>query len=97
MDTDVPVLVEWADGAEQGSIRNLSVSGAAIEFEPALGKPPVAFDFGDPVQVQPHGSDVLRGSVVRSYDGGLAMRFERDEENLVESIATIARETGERR
>jgi hypothetical protein len=90
------VVVEWADGTEQGNIRNLSAGGAAIEFEPALGKPPVAFDFGDPVQVQPQGAEVLRGSVVRSYDGGLAMRFERDEESLVESIAAIARDTQDR-
>ena len=97
VDTDVPVVVEWADGAEQGSIRNLSAGGAAIEFEPALGKTPVTFDFGDPVEVQPRGAQTVRGTVVRSYEGGLAMRFEREEENLVESISAIAREAGDRR
>lgn len=97
VDTDVPVVVEWADGSEPGSIRNLSASGAAIEFDPGLGQAPVAFDFGDPVEVQPQGAETLRGTVVRSYDGGLAMRFERDEENLVENIASIAREMRDRR
>ena len=93
----MPVVVEWADGAEQGSIRNLSAGGAAIEFEPALGKPPITFDFGDPVEVQPQGAEVLHGTVVRSYDGGLAMRFDRDEESLLDNVAAIARETKDRR
>ena len=96
-DTDAPVVVQGHDGAQAGSIRNLSAGGAAIEFDFALGKSSSAFDLGDAVQMRPDGANSVKGVVVRSYDGGIAMRFDETEEDLLKQIAAIAREMGDRR
>jgi hypothetical protein len=96
-DVDTPAVVQGSDQAQAGNIRNLSASGAAIEFDLTLGKPSAAFDLGDAVEMQPKGSKSVTGVVVRSYDGGIAMQFDENEEDLLQRIAAIAREMRDRR
>ncbi len=96
-DTDLPVEIRGDTGAQGGSMRNVSATGAAIEFAPDLGYQPLALDVGSPVEMHAEDASPLKGRVVRSYDGGIAMKFEEGAENLVESIARIAREIGHRR
>ena len=91
VDTNVPVLVHGGEGSQSGAIRNLSAGGAAIEFDPALGKSTVSFDLGDAVDVQPQGVHPVRGRIVRSHAGGIAMQFDAVQDNLLDAL-TAARD-----
>lgn len=93
-DTDVPVEIKAETGAQGGNMRNLSSTGAAIEFAPNLGYIPLSLDVGAAVEMQSQDATAVKGRVVRSYQGGIAMKFEDGTDDLVESLARIARETG---
>jgi len=89
-DTDLPVHVLGSEGDVAGSLRNVSASGAAIEFEPALGKPQVMFEIGDSVDLQ---TDIkpTRGIVVRQDASSIAIKFEQPEEELLAEILSTVR------
>jgi len=88
-DTDLPVQVAGSEGDAQGSVpgnlRNVSASGAAIEFDPALGKSQVMFEIGDSIELH---TDIkpTRGVVVRQDAGGIAIKFDQPEEALLAQI-----------
>ena len=95
--TDVPVVVKKGEGEHGGRLRDVSAGGAAIEFDPELGKSDVAFDIGEAIEMRPNGTDTVHGTVVRSYNEGVAMQFNELDEDLLERISTIAAETRDRR
>ena len=71
------------------------MSGAAVEFEPMLGKTNVVFEIGDSVGLQADvGQDskvATRGIVVRQDENGIAIRFEQPEEELLSEIVSAVR------
>jgi hypothetical protein len=89
-DTDLPVQLLGGDGDVAGNLRNVSLSGAAIEFEPALGKPQVMFEIGESVDLQTE-IRPTRGIVVRQDAGGIAIKFEKPEEDLLAEILSTVR------
>lgn len=94
-DTDLAVQLQGSAGDVAGSLRNVSVSGAAIEFEPALGKIPVMFEIGASVDLQTE-IKPTRGVVVRQDVGGIAIKFEQPEEELLAEILSTVRRVIER-
>jgi hypothetical protein len=94
-DADLPVQLLGGDGDVAGNLRNVSVSGAAIEFDPSLGKPTVMFEIGDSVDLQAdvgQASNVAtRGVVVRSDENGIAVKFDKPEEDLMAEILSAVR------
>jgi hypothetical protein len=96
-ETDLAVEIRGDAGARGGNMRNLSATGAAIEFAPDLGYKPLALDIGAAVEMHADQASPLKGRVVRSYEGGIAMTFEDRADDMVENLARIARETGGRR
>lgn len=94
-DSDIAVQIEGEDGKVAGNLRNVSRSGAAIEFEPTLGKPQVMFEIGDSVDLQ---TDIkpTRGVVVRQDANGIAIKFEKPEEDLLAEIVSAVRKMVER-
>lgn len=95
-DADLPVQVQGEDGVQPGSLRNVSLSGAAVEFAPSLGKPAVSFDIGDPVAIRPDGRDTVRGVIVRHDAEGIAIKFDAPEESLLAEIVSAVRQVLER-
>ena len=95
--SDVPVVVKKGEGQQSGRLRDVSAGGAAIEFDPELGKSDVSFDIGEAIEMRPNGTDTVQGTVVRSYNEGVAMQFNELEEDLLERVAAIALETRDRR
>jgi hypothetical protein len=89
-DTDVPVQLQGEAGDIAGSLRNVSLTGAAIEFDPALGRSQVQFEIGSNVDLQTE-IKPARGVVVRQDSGGIAIRFEQPEEELLAEILTTVR------
>ena len=90
-ETDLPVQLKGSDGGVAGNLHNVSAGGAAIEFDPALGKPQIAFEIGESVDLH---TDIksARGVVVRQDAGGIAIKFEkREEELLAEILSTVRR------
>lgn len=87
---DLTVQVQGDDGNVAGNLRNVSRSGAAIEFEPMLGKPQVVFEIGESVDVQ---TDIrpTRGVIVRQDANGIAIKFDKPEEDLLEEIVSAVR------
>ncbi len=95
-DADFPVQIQGEDANLPGSLRNVSLSGAAVEFAPSLGKPGVSFDIGDPVAIQPQGRDTVRGVIVRHDAEGIAIKFDTPEEGLLAEIVSAVRQVLER-
>ena len=96
IDADLPVFVQGGEETHAGNLRNVSATGAAIEFSAELGKSSAAFDIGDTVEMQHPGPAAVRGTVVRSYAGGIAMHFEASDGDLLERVAAIARDMRDR-
>jgi hypothetical protein len=96
VDVKVPVNVSSGENSLPGTITNLSDGGAALEFIPDLGRKDIAFEIGNSVEIDSDQTDRVPGSVVRSYDGGFAMKFEEDDPGLLEQITDIVNETKRR-
>ncbi len=94
-DTDLPVQLLGSDGDVAGSLRNVSLSGAAIEFLPSLGKADVVFEIGESVDLQTE-IKPTRGVVVRQDASGIAIKFEQPEEALLAEILSTVRRVIER-
>ena len=94
-DADLPVQLQGADGNVAGNLRNASVSGAAVEFEPMLGKAHVVFEIGDSVDLEAAISQdskiATRGIVVRHDENGIAIKFDKPEEELLGEIVSAVR------
>jgi hypothetical protein len=90
-DADLPVQLLGSDGDVAGNLRNVSLSGAAVEFEPMLGKSAVVFEIGDSVNLQTNLASAARGVVVRSDENGIAVKFDKPEEDLMAEILSAVR------
>lgn len=95
-DANLPVEVQGSDANLTGQLRNLSVSGAAVEFASSLGKPMVSFDIGDAVAMQPRGADPVRGVIVRHDSEGIAIKFDAPEEDLLAEIVNAVQQVLDR-
>jgi len=67
-----------ATGADtfDGTVTDISESGAAIDFSLPRGESRVRFDLGAEVHVESKSLDDRDGRVVRNYDGGFALNFD---------------------
>ena len=99
-DADLPVQLLGGDKNIAGNLRNFSISGAAIEFEPDLGKSQVTFEIGDSVDLQTdrgskaqtEAKTAARGIVVRQDANGISIKFEKPEDALMsEILSTVKR------
>lgn len=88
----MPVNVTNGENSLSGKITNLSDSGAALEFMPELGKKEVAFEIGNSVEIDSEETHKVPGSVVRQYEGGIAMQFQKDDTDVLEHITQIVEE-----
>lgn len=95
-DANLPVEIQGGDANLAGQLRNVSVSGAAVEFAPSLGKPVVSFDIGDAVAMQPPGADPVRGIIVRHDPDGIAIKFDAPEEGLLAEIVNAVQQVLDR-
>ncbi|MEQ9575093.1 MAG: PilZ domain-containing protein, partial [Rhodospirillales bacterium] len=73
-----PAQGRYGDRAFEGSVENVSATGAAI----ALGEAGVAVDNGMFVDMHVEGLGHLSGRVARTYDGGFAVQFDADGADL---------------
>lgn len=67
-----PAQGRFGDTAFQGSIDNVSTSGAAV----SLGDTDINVDNGTFVDMHVEGLGHVQGSVARSYEGGFAIEFD---------------------
>ena len=89
VDVNVPVQVSGGADNLPGTITNLSDSGAALEFVPELGKQDVSFEIGNAVSIDSDQTDHVSGSVVRQYEGGIAMQFSVENKDVLRHISDI--------
>ena len=71
------------------TITNLSETGAALEFVPSLGKQNVIFEIGNSVSISSTETSEITGNVVRHYEGGLAMQFAIENDEVLGHIFEI--------
>ena len=95
----VQLRIGASTSAIDAEVRNLSRSGAAIEFSPTLGKPDVQFEIGDSVDLETDAAspsaEPKRGIVVRRDANGIAIKFDKPEEELLSQIVeTVQRLIG---
>ncbi len=78
--------------ARGGLLKNISSSGACLEFVYPTGKIEHSFDQGDPVDIEIDGFDSLTGYVKRVSETGIAVEFDEqasDEDQLIAEIMTV--------
>jgi hypothetical protein len=91
-DADLPVQLLGRESDVAGNLRNVSVSGAAIEFDPARGESQAMFEIGDSIELRTDAGPDARGVVVRRDENGIAVKFDKPEEDLMaEILATVRR------
>jgi len=74
-----PASVKSGGDSYDGTLTDVSKSGAAVEFDFTKGESRVQFDIGNNVEVDSSILETRRGRVVRRYDKGFAVNFERDD------------------
>jgi hypothetical protein len=77
------------DYARGGLLKNISASGACLEFVYPTGEAEHSFLLGVPVEIQIEGFDGLVGNVNRISRTGIAVEFDEDTRNENELIAEI--------
>ena len=75
-----PATIHVDGEVYEGTITNLSESGAAVEFVMNKGESQAGFDIGSPIEIDSktlgrltNGDD---GQVIRHYDGGFVFNFD---------------------
>ncbi len=71
-----PASVKSGDDSFDGTLTDVSSSGAAVEFDFATEDSRVQFDIGNNVEVDSTILEHRQGRVVRRYDKGFAVNFE---------------------
>ena len=71
-----PTTIHSDEAAYEAELRDISDTGAAIEFEFSQNNQS-SFDIGHPVKVDVSKDDRQSGRVIRHYDGGFAMTFDK--------------------
>jgi|GEM_PF-1502247 len=82
-----PAQGRYGDRAFEGSVENVSATGAAI----TLGDTGVTVDNGMFVDMHVEGLGHLSGRVARTYDGGFAVQFDADSPDLDNVAAALSR------
>jgi hypothetical protein len=77
---------EYARG---GLLKDISSSGARLEFVYPTGRAEHSFSLGEHVDVEIDGFDTLTGEVTRVSETGIAIHFDTSGENEDELIAEI--------
>jgi len=70
-----PTTVHSGDSKYDAELRDISDTGAAIEFEFGASNQS-GFDIGHPVELDVTDKDRQQGRVIRHYGGGFAMTFD---------------------
>ena len=89
VDVSMPVNVSAGEEILSGTITNLSDSGAALEFIPDLGKQDFSFEIGNSVSIETKQTDRVSGNVVRQYEGGIAVQFSTENNDILRQISEI--------
>ena len=71
-----PASVKSGGDSYDGTLTDVSTSGAAVEFDFSAGESRVPFDIGKNVEVDSTILESRQGRVVRRYDKGFAVNFE---------------------
>jgi len=73
-----PASVKSGSDSIDGTLKDVSISGAAVEFDFAMRETNMPFDIGSNVEVEADALKNQKGRVVRHYDKGFAVNFEDD-------------------
>lgn len=71
-----PAVVYSDETAFDAELRDISDTGAAFEFELVMNNR-MSFDIGHPVELDGAEDNRKSGRVIRQYDGGFAMKFDK--------------------
>ena len=74
--TNEPASLRIGDDVFEGTIVDVSDSGALIEFRVIKGEAQFSFDIGSQVEINSESLKHPTSRVVRHYDGGFAINFE---------------------
>ncbi len=77
------------DYARGGLLKDISSSGARLEFVYPTGRAEHSFTLGEHVEIEIDGFDSLAGEVTRISEDGIAIQFDRGADNEDELIAEI--------
>jgi hypothetical protein len=70
-----PTTIHYGDSSFDAELRDISDTGAAIEFDFSSSTQP-NFNIGHPVELDMADNERKTGRVVRHYAGGFAMAFD---------------------
>lgn len=76
LELNEPASVVTKNEAFDGTVVDISQSGAAVEFTFGAGESKIVFDIGSDVEVDSEHIEKRQGRVVRYYDKGFAVNFE---------------------
>lgn len=79
-----PTKVHSHESVYDAELRDISDTGAAIEFEFSQNSQ-ASFDIGHPVELDVADDDRQSGRVIRHYGGGFAMTFDEPRSNKKKS------------
>jgi len=75
-----PAVVHVGGEVYEGTITNISKSGAAVEFVMGQGDDRISFDIGSSIEIDSeslgHVTNEGDGQVIRHYDGGFVFNFD---------------------
>lgn len=74
---DEPVEITAGDKSFEGTIKDISKGGAAVEFRLSAEDGHGRFDIGSPVEMLPEKSAQKTARVIREYVSGMAVEFEK--------------------
>lgn len=71
-----PASLKTGDDEYEGTLKDVSQGGAAVEFDFPMGKSSINFDIGNNLEVTSESVDHRKGRVVRHYDKGFGVKFD---------------------
>ena len=79
---DEPVEVATENNVYEGTIKDISEGGAAVEFRLSTEDGRELFDIGSRIEMTPETSERKSARIIREYVSGMAVEFEKpDDEN----------------
>ena len=79
---DEPVKITTENKVYEGTIKDISKGGAAVEFRLSTEDGRGRFDIGNRVEMHPEKSEQKSARIIREYVSGMAVEFEKpDDEN----------------
>ncbi|MBT7510040.1 MAG: PilZ domain-containing protein [Rhodospirillaceae bacterium] len=74
--SDQPAAIQKGSETYDGTVTDISDSGAAIDFALPGGTSKLKFDVGEQINVESRSLHEKEGRVVRHSDGGFALNFD---------------------